>query len=159
MHDVARSLWTAGRPVRDPGREEALVREMEDRGRALGLAPAFTRAFFTAQIEAARKVQEADFARWRAEGQKPFADAPDLAVLRQRIDGLNRELLQAVAQARPQLDEVETRDRVRAWAGAILTGEGITDAVRAAAVEPLLRGPTAGAALKPTGRGDLRTGV
>ena len=52
MHDVARSKWNAGRPVRDPAREEALLREMESKGRDLGLAPALTRAFFTAQIDA-----------------------------------------------------------------------------------------------------------
>ncbi|MCI0457395.1 MAG: gamma subclass chorismate mutase AroQ [Gemmataceae bacterium] len=137
MHDVARSKWNAGLPVRDPEREQALLGEMEEQGREHGLDPPFTRAFFAAQIDAARRLQEADFVRWRAEGHGAFADKPNLPALRQRIDGLNRELLPALAAARPQLSDSGTRDQVRAWARAILTGEGITDDVRGAAVDLL----------------------
>jgi chorismate mutase len=137
MHDVARSKWNAQRPVGDPERERTLLREMEEKGRELGLDPQFTRSFFAAQIAAARLVQEADLARWRAEGQGPFRDAPELAALRERIDGLNRELLRALAEARPLLDGAGTRDQVREWARDILTGEGLSDDVRNAAVEPL----------------------
>jgi chorismate mutase len=138
MHEVARSKWGAKRPVGDPRRERALLSEMEVKGKECGLDPGLTRGFFAAQIAAARRVQEDDFARWRAEGRGPFADAPDLAALRRRIDGLNRELLGALAEARPQLGGAASGEQLRAWALEALTGEGITDAVRAA-VEGLAR--------------------
>jgi len=63
MHDVARSKWNANRPVSDPERERVLLHEMEEKGQEHELAQQFTRAFFAAQIAAARRVQEADFAR------------------------------------------------------------------------------------------------
>ena len=137
MHDVARTKWNANRPVGDPEREQALLREVEEEGQEHGLDAEFTRAFFAAQIAAARRVQEADLARWRAEGHSPFAGAPELAGLRGRIDELNRDLLRALAKARPHLADAGTRDQLRQWAREALAGVGITDDVRTAAIAPL----------------------
>jgi chorismate mutase len=104
MHDVARRKRADRSPIEDPDREAALLRDVADRGGALGLDPATTRAFFAAQIEAAKLVQRADFRRWEAEPRGPDAEAPDLVgVLRPRIDALNRDLLAALAQAVPRL--------------------------------------------------------
>jgi chorismate mutase-like protein len=138
MHDVARTKWNANRPVGDPERERILLREVEQQGREHGLDVEFTRAFFAAQIAAARRVQEADLARWRAEGWGPFAGAPELAALRERIDDLNRDLLGALAEAGPHLADASTRDQLRQWAREALAGEGITDDVRSAAIAPLV---------------------
>jgi catechol-2,3-dioxygenase len=44
-------------------------------------------------MEAARLIQQADFDRWKANKQEPFADTKCLAGLRQRIDQLNSELI------------------------------------------------------------------
>jgi chorismate mutase-like protein len=137
MHEVARAKWNSNRPVGDPEREEALLRQMEEEGRGHGLDPELTRSFFAAQIAAARQVQEADLARWREERRGPFADAPDLAALRRRLDGLNRELLVALAEAQPRLGDAGTREHLGRWARDALAGEGITDDVRSAAVAPL----------------------
>ena len=46
MHDVARRKWADRSPIEDPGREAALLRDIADRGNALGLDPSATRAFF-----------------------------------------------------------------------------------------------------------------
>jgi chorismate mutase-like protein len=152
MHDVARAKWSAKRPVGDPQREEALLREMEEKGRQHGLDPERTRAFFAAQIAAARLVQEADLARWRAEGRGAFAEAPDLAALRKRIDAINRDLLGALDGARPLLAEAGTREHLRRWAGEALAGEGVTDEVRAAAIAPLVAPLPAPRAVTPRRR-------
>jgi chorismate mutase-like protein len=138
MHDVARTKWNANRPVADPEREETLLHDLEEKGREHGLDPEFTRAFFAAQIAAARQVQEADLARWREDRRGLFADAPDLAALRRRIDGLNGELLVALAEARPRLGDADTREHLRRYAREALAGEGITDGVRSAALAPLV---------------------
>ena len=140
MHEVARRKWADRSPIEDPGREAALLRDVAERGGALGLDPSTTRAFFGAQIEAAKLVQRADFRRWEAEHRGPDPDAPDLAkVLRPRIDALNRDLLAALARAMPRLQgggAAEARIRVRA--DEILAGDGIDDAVRAEAIRPLV---------------------
>lgn len=138
MHDVARTKWNTKRPVGDPNREQAVLQEMEKRSEEYGLAPEFTRAFFAAQIAAARLVQEADHARWRAEERGAFADAPDLTVLRMRIDEINRHLLDALTEARPLLGDASTCEPLRRWSGEILIGEGIAEDVRAAAIAPLV---------------------
>jgi chorismate mutase len=137
MHDVAHTKWNTKRPVGDPEREQALLREMAEKGQEHGLDPEFTRAFFASQIAAARLVQEADLASWRVEGRGPFADAPDLTALRMRIDAINQDLLGALAEARPRLGDASTRAQLRAWARVVIAGEGITDDVRAAAIAPL----------------------
>ncbi len=136
MHDVARTKWNADRPVGDPDREQALLRGMEHEGQRHGLDPVVSRACFAAQIASARQVQEADLARWRAEGRGPFEGVPDLAALRRRIDGLNRELLRALAEARPQLRDPAARERLVRSARGLLTGEGIADDIRATAIAP-----------------------
>ena len=140
MHEVARRKWADKSPIEDPGREEALLRDVADRGSALGLDPSTTRAFFRAQIEAAKLVQRADFRRWEAEHLGPDPDAPDLAkVLRPRIDALNRDLLAELARALPRLRSGETdAARIRGRAVGLLAGDGIDDAVRAAAIRPLV---------------------
>jgi chorismate mutase len=140
MHDVARRKWADKSPIEDPDREAALLRDVADRGSALGLDPASTRAFFGAQIEAAKLVQRADFRRWEADHRGPDAEAPDLAgVLRPRIDALNRDLLAALAQAMPRLrGDGGAAARIRGRADALLAGDGIDDAVRAAAIRPLI---------------------
>jgi uncharacterized protein (DUF302 family) len=44
------------------------------------LDPELVRSFFAAQLEAARLVQQADFDRWKANKQEPFADTKSLVV-------------------------------------------------------------------------------
>jgi len=141
MHDVARAKWSTQRPVGDPNREQLILQEMEKSGANFGLAPDLTRDFFAAQISAARLVQETDHARWRAEGRGAFTDAPDLSVLRSRIDEINRDLLGALAEAQPLLNDARMRQALRGWTAKILTGDGVTDDVRAAAIAPLVAYP------------------
>jgi chorismate mutase len=141
MHDVARSKWNARRPVSDPEREGALLTEAEGQGKERGLDPRFTRAFFAAQIGAARRIQEEDLARWQADGHGLFEPPPDLAVLRRRIDGLNQQMVGALSESGPWPSAPQRRERVRAWAREVLVGEGIDNAVRDAAMAPLVTDP------------------
>jgi chorismate mutase len=135
MHDVARWKWSAHSPIEDPAREATLLADVAGRGDALGLDPAATRAVFAAQIEAAKLIQRADFARWESDRRDPEGKPPDLAgVLRPRIDALNRELLAALAEVRLGRG---TAARIRARAEAILVGGGIDATVRDTAIRPL----------------------
>ncbi len=137
MHDVARAKWNAKALVEDPRREQALLQEVEKKGLALGLEPAFTRAFFAAQIEAAKLIQGSDLRLWESERRGPFADAPDLKRdLRPRIDGLNADLLACLVKARPLLRGREPI--VRRLGGEILVGDGIDAKVRDTAIRPII---------------------
>jgi chorismate mutase len=131
MHDVARRKWVDKSPIEDPAREMALLSDVAQRGAKLRLDPRRTRAFFAAQIEAAKLVQRADFQCWETKG--PDGAAPDLKmVLRPRIDTLNREMLTAFANV-GATDGAATRKR----ANELLSG--FDDEVRQAAIAPLLK--------------------
>jgi chorismate mutase len=138
MHDVARWKWNAGVPVTDRQRERESLQRVVERGRGKGLDPDLVRSFFEAQMEAARLVQQADFERWEANGQGPFADTTSLAVLRRRIDRLNRELIDALAELRPWLSGPTVQQALPEWAEEILTGNGLAG-VRETATAPLRR--------------------
>jgi chorismate mutase len=141
MHDVARSKWDARRPVSDPERERDLLAEMERLGKERGLDTRFTRAFFAAQIGSAKRIQEGDLARWQVGEPVAAGPAPDLAVLRRRIDELNRQLVAALAQSGPWPVAQQDRERVRDGARQAIVGEGIDDTIRDAAIAPLVTDP------------------
>jgi chorismate mutase len=136
MHDVARCKWNAGQPILDAERERALLQSVVAHGRDQGLDPEQVRAFFAGQMAAARLVQEANFERWRADQQAAFADTASLAALRQRIDALNRALIDALAEARPGLARPSVQQALPRRAAEILTGNGL-DGVRETAIAPL----------------------
>jgi chorismate mutase len=138
MHDVARWKWNKELPITDPNRERELLQSVIERGRGKGLDPDLVRSFFAAQMEAARLVQQADFERWKANKQEPFADTTSLAVLRQRIDHLNRELIDALAELRPWLSGQTVQQALPQRAEEIVTGNGLAD-VRETAIAPLRR--------------------
>jgi chorismate mutase-like protein len=138
MHDVARWKWNAGQPIMNPERERELLQSVVERGRAKGLDPDLVRAFFAAQMEAARLVQQADFERWKANKQEPFSDATSLTVLRQRIDQLNRELIDALARDGPRLFERDVQQALPQRAEEVLNGNGLAG-VRETAIAPLRR--------------------
>ena len=136
MHEVARWKWNAGPPVTDAERERELLHSVVERGRGKGLDPELVRSYFAAQMEAARLVQQADFDRWQANRQGPFADTTSLAVLRQRIDQLNRELIEALAELRPWLSGQTVQQALPQRAEEILTGNDLAG-VRETAIAPL----------------------
>src|SRR5262249_27676269 len=136
MHEVARWKWNAGQPITDAQRERELLHSVVERGHGKGLDPELVRPFFAAQLEAARLVQQADFDRWQANKQEPFAGTTSLAGLRQRIDHLNRELIDALAELRPWLWRQTVQQALPQRAEEILTGNGLAS-VRETAIAPL----------------------
>jgi chorismate mutase-like protein len=139
MHDVARWKWVEKSSIEDHSREAQLLDDLASRGESLELDPDLCRAFFVAQIEAAKRVQRADFERWEAADRREQVSgpaAPDLVkVLRPRIDALNSEMLAALAEVtrRPRDDRA-----IRGRADSILSG--IDAETRAVAIRPLLAG-------------------
>lgn len=138
MHDVARWKWNAGKPITDPERERELLQSVVECGRGKGLEPDLVRSFFAAQMEAVRLVQQADFDRGNAKEQQPFTGTTSLAVLRQRIDHLNRELINALAEVRPWLSGLTVQQALPQRADKILIGNSLAG-VRETAIAPLRR--------------------
>jgi len=136
MHDVARWKWNAGQPITDPQRERELLQRVIERGRGKGLDQDLVRGFFAAQMEAARLVQQADFDHWRANKQEPLAETTSLALLRQRIDDLNGELIDALGEVRPWLFGQTVQQALPQRAEEILAGNGLAG-VRDPAIAPL----------------------
>jgi chorismate mutase-like protein len=139
MHDVARWKWKAGKPIEDPKRESELLQGVVERSRGKGLHPDLVRSFFAAQMAAARLVQQADFDRWKAKEQEPHADTTSLETLRQRIDQLNGELIDALADICPSLSAVTVQQALPQRAEEILSGNGLAS-VRDTTIAPLRRG-------------------
>lgn len=138
MHDVARWKWNAGRSVADPQRERETLDAVVERGQAKGVDPQLLRSFFSAQIEAARHIQQADFDRWKAQQQGPFAENTSLDELRKKIDAMNAQLIDSLATVSSKLDAPVLQQVLPQRALAILTGEDLAD-VRVIAVAPLRR--------------------
>jgi chorismate mutase-like protein len=139
MPDVARAKWNDGRPIQDARRESALLDHIAEEAVQHKLDAAQVRRLFGAQIEAARLLQQNLFDQWRRDDQGKFTDVPDLVeVLRPRIDKANRELLGAFERCSAELSGAAVRERMQRRAASLLTGPGINDAVRAAALRPLL---------------------
>jgi chorismate mutase-like protein len=137
MHDVARWKWNAHAAIADPAREEAFLKRIAADAPKHGLDAERTVAFFAAQIEAARQIQEADFRAWKAAGHGPFSDVPDLKeTIRPQIDRLGKEMLAALARVHKtgSLPDADLRRR----AESLVVGDAITPEVRATALRPLI---------------------
>jgi chorismate mutase len=63
MHEVAGWKWNTQQPIADPEREQAFLKAILAKSQSYRLDPALTRAFFQAQIEAAKQLQQDNF-RW-----------------------------------------------------------------------------------------------
>lgn len=140
MRDVARWKWVNKAPIEDPEREASSLRDVAEKGRDFGLDPEATRAFFEAQIEAAKLMQREYFRRWREGAPLPEGDIPDLKTeIRGRIDALNRDLTEALPDALARLSAWDDPARsLDSPAKRLLTAEGIDGETRETALKPLL---------------------
>jgi chorismate mutase len=140
MPDVARWKWNAKQPVEDPPREYRLLQEVSRQAVELGVPEPFARDFVTAQIVAARRMQQDAFEVWQNDPSTGiFADVPDLKeVLRPRIDERTEELLAALAEVEPWRGTDVFRKLVQELAPKRVRTPGTTAAIRTIAVHPLL---------------------
>ena len=124
MTDVARWKWNTKTAIADPVREQAFLDAMATAGKPYGLDPATTRAFFSTQIEAAKRVQESRFRAWSANRRGPFAEVPNLQRdIRPEIDRISQAMLPALAAA---LQEPVDETDVLRLADQRLTAPGLT---------------------------------
>lgn len=99
---VALSKWDSGKSVYDPAREAQVVANVSAQASAYGLVPADVGSVFTDQIEANKEVQYALLNDWRRAGTAPTAPRQSLPdVIRPKLDGLQKAILQALHDAAP----------------------------------------------------------
>ncbi|HHW4678199.1 MAG TPA: chorismate mutase [Xylella sp.] len=98
---VALSKWDSGKPVLDASRETAILQNVRDQAPQHGLDPDVAARFFSAQIEANKFVQYQLLNLWHLHGKAPNRTRPDLSALRDRLDQLQIEILDALTQNVP----------------------------------------------------------
>ena len=109
--DVARVKWNSKAPVEDLPREQAVLASVRKLAVQAKLDPDLLAAFFAAQIEASKSVQNALIEGWTAERRPPFTKVPDLGRdLRPQLDRLTFDLLAAYAVAQPALASADDRE-------------------------------------------------
>ena len=109
MRDVAAAKFVSGAPVQDAARETAVLRQVGERARALGLDVAAAQAFFNVQMRHARMSQEQWLTTWRAAGGcEPCATPVPLATVRERIDAANERQLAALYLLVPLREDAGT---------------------------------------------------
>ena len=111
--DVARFKWNHHIPIEDLPREAQVIAALGHRADDLGVPQAWAERFFRAQIEASKAAQSELFQGWDAVRHGQFPDAPDLAaVTRPKLDQLTEQLLHALAENWPVLNDPKRHDDV-----------------------------------------------
>ncbi len=96
--EVAWFKHSGGIPVYDASRENALIASVVAEGRSAGLDSEAVRRFFSAEMEASRRIQWEWIHAWNKGWATPARDPLDLASdLRPRIDDINRRQIAALA--------------------------------------------------------------
>jgi len=99
---VALSKWDSGQSVYDSAREAKVIANASAQAPAYGLAAPDVSDVFTDQIEANKEVQYALLNDWRRAGAAPTAQRQSLPdVIRPKLDGLQKSILQALRDAAP----------------------------------------------------------
>lgn len=138
MHNVARWKWDHGQEIADPVREAALLNRTEQLAHELGLDAGLAGRFMSAQMDAGKLVQRADFGRWETQPPSPDDPFPDLQTeLRPRIDEINREMLKILARLALRLNDEYVQQRLAQFASETESDAGFDTTVITAAVEPL----------------------
>lgn len=147
MRDVAAAKFVSGAPVQDAVREAAVLQQVGERARALGLDVASVQAFFEVQMRHGRMAQEQWLATWRAAGRcEPCATPVPLATVRERIDSANERQLTALYMLAPLREDATAA--LLAQSRTAMTSRGFADqeAVElAAAASAIKRSAAAGA--------------
>jgi serine protease Do len=140
MNEVARWKWSAKVSPADADREHDFLAKIQAQGKSLGLPPEVTRAFFAAQLEAGKRVQEQFVQQWKQAGRGPFPNVPDLKTnLRPQIDAVSQDMLAPLATLQAHLANPVVQKQLREGAETALTGAWITASVRESALKPLVK--------------------
>jgi chorismate mutase len=138
--EVARIKWNTKAPIEDLPREKQIIDGVAQRAPQYGLEPQVASAFFQAQIEASKIIQNALHAEWTARGQPLFEKVADLGKdVRPVLDRLTPAMMQALAEALPVVRQPGGRQLLEGQIKTVLAGAPGGEAAVREAVAPLLR--------------------
>lgn len=138
--DVARYKWNTRGKIEDLAREQALIAGLGQQAVKQGLPVAWAEHFFRAQIDASKLIQNALFTGWRQTQSGRFDNAPDLSkVTRPKLDTLTTQLIKALGEAWPQLQDTACKVGIEGLIAAKLSGPDYDAATISIASAPLLQ--------------------
>ncbi len=112
MKDVAAWKWQNKKPIEDLDREAIVLANTQKAAEAYGLDGPSTRAFFMAQIAAAKFIQKTHFDRWQTNGYDG-GSPPDLQnKLRPAISQSGDNILALISLALPQISAAKDGDLI-----------------------------------------------
>lgn len=137
--DVARYKWNTQGKIEDIAREQAIIASLGQQAVKQGLPVAWAERFFRAQIDASKQIQQSLFVHWRQTQAGLFDNIPDLsAVTRPKLDILTTQLIKALANAWPQLQNPTCKTAIGRLIPLKLGGTDYGPATAATASAPLL---------------------
>lgn len=136
MEQVAAWKWLEDVPIEDTAREAVVLDRAAESGARAGLTPDSSRAFFRAQIDAAKEIQEFWFKRFERYADSKPDSAPDLTgEIRPRLLELGDRITAAIASAGVLDDSMMLRrDFVRT-----VTVPGLSSETRMALYDALIQ--------------------
>jgi len=140
MNDVASWKLSNGQDTADPLREKEMIAKLKVKAKSFDADSKEVERFFNAQFEAAKMLQQERIAEWTKEKATPKVAGDLTKELRPKIDKLNDELVETFAQVLRYRNDADlgVAARVRERSPQVVTGKGISDAVRKKATEGLL---------------------
>lgn len=138
MPDVARHKHNTGAAVEDLPREAQVIAAVTARAKDAGLDPDLAAAFFQAQIDASKIMQNSRITAWKAAGQGKFTDVPDLATsIRPTLDRLTPAMVATLKDALPALKTADATATIEARITRYAAAHPEDAAAFRRAVEPL----------------------
>lgn len=116
---VAASKWLGGGPITDPARVAQVLQAVTVEAESSDLPADYVTRLFTDQINATEAIQYNRFSWWKFDPAAAPATAPDLSASRAVIDGLNRQMVDEIAEQWPVLRSPECPLRLAAAKSAV----------------------------------------
>ena len=135
---VALAKWDCGTAVEDAKREAQVVRAAVASAKEKGLSEQFMSMFFGAQIEANKLIQYSRLAEWRRPGRAPEHTPIYLGDIRQELNQLQEQLIQALADTRPAREPATCRADVAKAVGRYIARRPRYSPARAIALDRAL---------------------
>ena len=134
--EVAKSKWNSGGAVDDPEREKQLLEAISVQAKAMAANDlTFISNFFQNQFDAGKIIQTRLLMHWLASypDDYKFNDAPDLMKdIRPKLERLNPELISALLEVQPLLNQAAMRSYLSTRAGQIIRNDVNGEARRTA---------------------------
>lgn len=100
---VAANKFRTGGAIEDPRREQQVIDATTAEAGDRNIDPAYVRDVFRDQIDATVAVEHGLFSQWKLDPTTAPVSAPDLAVSRTTIDGLNHAMVNEIVSQWPAL--------------------------------------------------------